>query len=73
MSIKTKLADCIEAKKDLFTSVNDKIWEYAEIAFDEHKSSDLLCSVLKEEGFEVKKGDAVFKLLEQKVCIVSQN
>jgi len=58
MSSKQKQADYIESRKDLFINVNDKIWEYAEIAFDEYKSSALLCNVFKDEGFKVKKGVA---------------
>ena len=35
---------------------NDKIWEYAELAFKEYQSSALLCQLLEEEGFTVKTG-----------------
>ncbi len=35
---------------------NDKIWEYAELAFKEYQSSALLCQLLEEEGFTVETG-----------------
>ncbi|MHA2397724.1 MAG: amidohydrolase [Promethearchaeota archaeon] len=41
-----------------FIDVSDKIWEYAEIGFQEFKSSELLAKVLKESGFKVDMGVA---------------
>ena len=35
---------------------NDRIWDYAELAFHEHKSAELLCQLLEEEGFTVQRG-----------------
>ena len=35
---------------------NDRIWDYAELAFHEHKSAELLCRLLEEEGFTVQRG-----------------
>ena len=35
---------------------NDHIWEYAELAFHEHKSAALLEKLLEEEGFRVETG-----------------
>ncbi|MBQ6797817.1 MAG: amidohydrolase [Oscillospiraceae bacterium] len=55
---KQQIFDYIESKKDCIIHVNDRIWEYAETAFVEYRSVDLLCSVLEEEGFEVQKGIA---------------
>ena len=37
---------------------NDKIWNYAELAFHETKSAELLKSILKEEGFTLTESDA---------------
>lgn len=45
----------IEEKKNLFIEANDRIWDFAEIRFQEKKSSDLLCDILEKEGFSVKK------------------
>lgn len=58
MTYKKQLIDFIDSKKDLFIDINDKIWEFAEIGFQEYKSSELLCKALEEEGFEVQKGAA---------------
>lgn len=44
------------AKKIL--KANAQIWEYAELAFHEFKSADLLCELLKNEGFVIEKGMA---------------
>ena len=44
----------IEEKKELVFEVSDKIWEYAELSLKEHKSCQLYCKVLKEEGFTVE-------------------
>jgi aminobenzoyl-glutamate utilization protein B len=45
----------IEKKKDTFTFLSDKIWEYAEIRFQEYKSAELLSMTLENEGFTVEK------------------
>lgn len=37
-------------------AANDRIWEYAELAFQEHRSAGLLCEILEEEGFAVETG-----------------
>lgn len=44
------------AKKIL--RANAQIWEYAELAFHEFKSADLLCELLEKEGFLIEKGIA---------------
>lgn len=46
----------VEEKAEKILEANDRIWEYAELAFHEFKSADLLCDMLREEGFEVKTG-----------------
>ena len=46
----------IEDKKDTFIDASDKIYDFAELSYEEFKSADLLCSILESEGFEVKKG-----------------
>jgi len=48
----------ISSKKDFIISVSKKIWEYAELPYEETKSADLLCEVLSCEGFDVKRGVA---------------
>lgn len=58
MKVNEKILSTVESKKDIFIEVSDKIWDYAEMRFEEYKSSELLCSVLEEEGFKVKKGIA---------------
>lgn len=53
-----RLDEIIDANKNLFISVSDRIWEYAETRFQEYNSAELLCTVLENEGFSVKRGVA---------------
>lgn len=48
----------IEEKSAMILDASDKIWEYAELAFHETKSADLLCAILEKEGFTLTRGDA---------------
>lgn len=48
----------IDEKSKKILDANDKIWNYAELAFHETKSAELLKSILKEEGFTLTEGDA---------------
>jgi len=56
MDKKERICSCIEDKKEIFIDVSDRIWEYAELGFQEYRSSEAICSVLENEGFEVEKG-----------------
>ncbi|RPF53351.1 M20 family metallopeptidase [Aquisalibacillus elongatus] len=54
-----KLIDeLVENKKDLFTNMSDRVWDFAETAFKETQSANYICSKLEEEGFEVERGVA---------------
>lgn len=46
----------VEERSARILEANDKIWEYAELAFHEHRSAKLLCDMLEEEGFAVETG-----------------
>lgn len=48
----------IEEKSAMVLEASDQIWEYAELAFHETKSADLLCAILEKEGFTLTRGDA---------------
>lgn len=52
------LEQIIERKSEKILDANDRIWEYAELAYHETKSAALLCGILEEEGFSVKTGCA---------------
>ena len=52
------LTRVIDEKSAKILDANDKIWEYAELAFHETKSAALLKSILKEEGFALTECDA---------------
>ena len=44
----------IDEKSEVFTSLSDKIWEYAELSLLEYKSAAEYCKVLASLGFEVE-------------------
>ena len=53
--LKKEIGEIIDHKNEMLIGVSDKIWEYAEIALMEHKSSKLLEQILVSEGFVVDK------------------
>lgn len=46
----------IKAHSSQLTSISNQLWEFAEIRFQEWRSSDLLCEELENEGFLVERG-----------------
>ncbi|HEY9226177.1 MAG TPA: amidohydrolase [Gemmatimonadaceae bacterium] len=48
----------LDAKKDTYTGIAQQIWSFAELGFQETKSSALLQNELKNAGFTVKTGVA---------------
>lgn len=53
--LKKEAIRVVDQKSTLLTKVSDAIWEYAEIALMEYKSSELLIETLENEGFRVEK------------------
>jgi aminobenzoyl-glutamate utilization protein B len=43
----------VEAKSPAFTAVADRIWDHAELRFDEHKSIEEQITALEAEGFRI--------------------
>lgn len=56
MSFKQRITELVDSKAHQFIEINDRIWEFAEIRFQEHQSANLQMEILEKEGFEVKKG-----------------
>jgi len=54
--LKKELLNSIEQKKDELTSLSDKIWEAAEVAFRENKSAEYLIEYAEANGLIVEKG-----------------
>ena len=54
--LKKELLNSIEQKSSELTALSDKIWEAAEVAFREEKSSEYLIKYAKENGLKVEKG-----------------
>lgn len=55
------LIQTIEAMAPDFTDLSDRIWEFAELKFQEVRSSDLLVETLKQNGFSVRRDIAGMK------------
>ncbi|MFX1428162.1 MAG: M20 family metallopeptidase [Promethearchaeota archaeon] len=51
-------AEWIQKNQQNFTEISDKIWEFAELGFQEYQSSAILVRTLEESGFNVDKGVA---------------
>ena len=54
MMDKQLIYDAVERKAPLMNDLSDKIWEYAEISMQEHRSTAEYIKVLKAEGFTVE-------------------
>lgn len=52
------LTQSIERLAPDFTALSDRIWDFAELKFDEFKSAELLVQTLKQHGFAVEQGIA---------------
>ena len=52
------LAALIDGLQSDYCAAADRIWEFAELKFDEHRSSDLLADLLSRNGFRVTRGVA---------------
>ena len=48
----------LELKKSEYGTIAQNIWQFAEMGYQEEKSSALLQNMLSEEGFSIKKGVA---------------
>jgi aminobenzoyl-glutamate utilization protein B len=51
-----EIINWIDTNQQQFIELSDKIWELAEIRFEEVESAKLQIAVLEEEGFEISKG-----------------
>ncbi len=52
--IKQALYDTVENRTAVLTDLSDRIWEYAELSMQEHRSAAAYIQVLNEEGFTVE-------------------
>jgi aminobenzoyl-glutamate utilization protein B len=53
--LKNEILGAVDKKSQLLIEVSDALWEYAEIALLEYKSSKFLTDVLEKEGFKVER------------------
>jgi aminobenzoyl-glutamate utilization protein B len=58
MSGKERIIGLIDKKAAVFTALNDKVWDFAEIRFGLKNSADAICAVLEGEGFSIERGTA---------------
>lgn len=54
----TFLEKVLNEKQELCVEVSKKVWEYAELSYNESQSCEVLCSTLESEGFKIKKNIA---------------
>lgn len=54
----TAIATAIETMKPDFTALSDRIWDLAELKFEERQSSQTLATALQDNGFAVRRGVA---------------
>ncbi len=52
------IAEAIEVMKPDFTKLSDSIWDFAELKFEERRSSELLARTLEDNGFVVRRAVA---------------
>ncbi|MCS5939675.1 hypothetical protein LNO10_26525 [Klebsiella variicola subsp. variicola] len=43
----------IEQQRERITAVSDKIWEFAEVRYEEAQSAELMALALEDNGFQV--------------------
>jgi aminobenzoyl-glutamate utilization protein B len=55
---KADIAKRIDSRQEKFWRISDAIWSYAELGFEEVRSSKLLADTFEEEGFEMERGVA---------------
>jgi aminobenzoyl-glutamate utilization protein B len=55
---KAQIAASIDAKRSTYTGIADQIWSFAEVGYQEHKSSALLQRELTAAGFAIQAGVA---------------
>jgi aminobenzoyl-glutamate utilization protein B len=55
---KAEIAAAIDTRRSAYTTVADQIWSFAELGYQEHKSSALLRQQLRSAGFAVQAGVA---------------
>jgi aminobenzoyl-glutamate utilization protein B len=58
MDVMSQISSLIDARSDESAKTARQIWEWAEVGYQEHKSSDLLKQSLKANGFKITSGVA---------------
>jgi aminobenzoyl-glutamate utilization protein B len=54
------LLDFVERNRDALATLNDAIFYFGELGMQEHRTSQLMCSILEEHGFSVQTGISGF-------------
>lgn len=54
----SEIAGYVESNRELLVGAADSIWDFAEMAFHESRSAELLADLLEREGFSVERGVA---------------
>ena len=51
-----KYLKIIDEKADVFCEISDRLWDDAELSFEEYKAAEMLTAILEKEGFTVTRG-----------------
>lgn len=51
-----EISELVEKRRDEWSDAGDRIWEFAEIRFEEKLSSALLAGIFEKHGFDVERG-----------------
>lgn len=52
---KKEALQAIEREREMICAASDAVWDHPETAFQEFKSTEILCELLEKEGFSVER------------------
>jgi aminobenzoyl-glutamate utilization protein B len=55
-ALKKEVLQKVESRKDFTQQINDQIFSFAELGFQEYETSKLLTGILEKNGFTVERG-----------------
>jgi len=70
MTDKEQVTKLVYEKKDMAERLALDIWSYAELSYEEEKSSSEIIGIMKEEGFEIETGIAEIPTAFTATCVV---
>ena len=56
--VKQVALDWVEENREMLSDVHHRIWEYAEVGLQEHKTAELMKEILRKNGYHIEEGVA---------------